>query len=48
MNTALIIDKLTMKFLGKKMAFWRLLDANGEVVRVFESKEEAEAAQAAL
>lgn len=48
MQTTLILDKLTIKFLGKKLTFWRLLDQDGEVVRVFETKEEAEAAQAAL
>lgn len=47
MNTTLILDKLTIKFLGKKETVYRLLDNNGEVVRVFATKEEAEAALAA-
>lgn len=43
MNATLIIDKLTIKFLGKKVTVWRVLDAEGEVVKVACSKDEAQA-----
>jgi hypothetical protein len=42
------IDTLTIKFLGKKLTFYRLLDQAGEVVSVHGSKDEAEAALAAV
>lgn len=43
----MIIDKITIKFLGKKETFYRILDAQGEVLRVFATKEEAQAHVAA-
>jgi hypothetical protein len=46
MNTTKI-TAMTIKFLGKKETVYRLFK-NGELVRVFATKEEAEAAQAAL
>ncbi|WP_257721703.1 hypothetical protein [Variovorax sp. PAMC 28711] len=41
------IDKLTIKFLGKRETVYRILDEAGEVLRVFAEKEEAEAFLAA-
>jgi len=37
------ISKMTIKFLGKKETIYRALNVNGEVVRVFADKEEADA-----
>lgn len=37
------INKLTIKFLGKKETVYRVLDKSGEVVQVFCSHEEADA-----
>lgn len=47
MTTTLTIDKLTIKFLGKKETVYRVLDRAGEVVGVYSTKAEAEAAAAA-
>ena len=47
MTTTYTIDSITMKLFGKKGTLYRLLK-DGEVVGVYESKGEAEAAQAAL
>jgi hypothetical protein len=47
MTTTYTIDALTIKLFGKKATLYRLLK-NGEVVGVYETKAEAEAAQAAL
>jgi transposase-like protein len=47
MTATLTIDKLTIKFLGKKETVYRLLDQAGEVVAVYATKAEAEAAVAA-
>jgi hypothetical protein len=47
MNTTYTIDKMTMKFLGVKGTVYRLFK-NGELIRVFDTMEEAEAAKAAL
>lgn len=40
MNT---IDKLTIKLFGKKETVYRVLDADGEVLRVFATLAEAQA-----
>ena len=40
------IDKLTIKFLGKKETVYRVFK-DGELIRIFTSKEEAEAFLAA-
>jgi hypothetical protein len=37
------INTFNMKFLGKKITMFRVLDNNGEVLQVLETKEEAEA-----
>lgn len=47
MQTTYTIDAITMKLFGKKGTLYRLLK-NGEVVGVYETKAEAEAAQAAV
>ena len=39
----MIINKITIKFLGKKESMYRVLDDAGEVLQVFMTKEEAEA-----
>jgi hypothetical protein len=39
----LTIEKFTVKFLGKKETVWRVLDSEGEVVKVVCSEEEATA-----
>ena len=36
------VQTFKMKFLGKSGVLFRVLDKNGEVVQVFETKEEAE------
>lgn len=45
--TTYTIDAVVMKLFGKKATIYRLLKS-GEVVGVYETKAEAEAAQAAL
>lgn len=47
MQATYTTDSLTIKFLGKKSTVHRLLK-NGEVIGVYETKAEAEAAKAAL
>jgi hypothetical protein len=47
MTATYTIDKLTMKFLGVNGTVYRLFK-NGELIRVYDSMAEAEAAQAAL
>lgn len=47
MTTTYTIDAMTIKLFGKKGTMYRLLK-NGEVIGVYASKQEAEAAQAAL
>lgn len=42
------INTMTIKYLGKKVTVYRLLNSNNEVCGVFYTKEEAEAAKAAL
>lgn len=37
------INTFNMKFLGKKITMFRVLDNNGEVLQVLETKEEAQA-----
>ena len=37
------INKMTIKMLGQKCTVYRVIDQCGEVVRVFESLEEAQA-----
>jgi len=37
------ITKMTIKFLGQKCTVYRVLDKNGEVIRICESLEEAKA-----
>lgn len=37
------IDKITVKLFGKKETLYRAIDADGEVIRVFESPEDAQA-----
>ena len=36
------IDKLTIKFMGKKETVFRVLDKDGEVLRCFETETEAQ------
>lgn len=35
------VDKLKLKFLGKTLTFYRVLDVAGEVVKVCETEQEA-------
>lgn len=44
MNATYTIDAITMKFLGKKGTLYRLFK-NGELMGVYETKAEAEAAK---
>ena len=37
------IDKITVKLLGQKLSLYRALDKDGEVIKVFETMEEAKA-----
>lgn len=37
------IDKITFKMFGQKTTVYRVLDANGEVVKVFETLSAAQA-----
>lgn len=40
-GTKMIVTKFTMKFLGKKLTYFRVLDKNGEVLHVACSEPEA-------
>ena len=36
------VEKFKMKFLGKMLTFFRVLDADGEVLQICETPEEAQ------